>query len=159
MQTELEELRLMAQSMRDQVWNKGKETELPSGFCHGDVHLENVKFDGMSPTIFDFEACAMGPYIYDIACYWRKLILANWNKSIYEKQWEAFLHGYQAVRPLHHSELEVIPALATLRAIWVMALPAQPGVTWGTDWLNDLSYFDAHFKMIQDFARQPHRFP
>lgn len=155
-QIELEELRLIAQHMRDQVWKEGKDTELPSGFCHGDVHLENVKFDGTSPTIFDFETCAIGPYVYDVACYWRKLILANRNKSIYEKEWEAFLHGYQAVRSLQPYELEAVPALATLRAIWVMALPAQPGVTWGTDWLTDLSYFDAHFKMIQDFARRTH---
>jgi Ser/Thr protein kinase RdoA (MazF antagonist) len=150
--TELEELRLIAQHMRDQVW-RGKDTELPSGFCHGDVHLENVKFDGTSPTIFDFEACAIGPYVYDVACYWRKLILANKNKSIYEKDWEAFLHGYQAVRSLQPHELEAVPALATLRAIWVMALPAQPRVTWATDWLMDTSYFDAHFNMIQDFTR------
>ncbi|MBD3887507.1 phosphotransferase [Phormidium tenue FACHB-886] len=154
--TEFEELRRIAKHTRDQVWKGGKDTELPNGFCHGDVHLENVKFAGTSPTIFDFEACAIGPYVYDVACYWRKLILANRNKSIYEKEWEAFLHGYQAVRSLQHDELKAVPALATLRAIWVMALPAQPGVTWGTDWLTDLSYFDAHFKMIQDFARHTH---
>ncbi|MBD2101627.1 phosphotransferase [Leptolyngbya sp. FACHB-261] len=151
---ELEELRLIAQEMRDQVWQEGKETELPGGFCHGDVHLENAKFWGLSPTIFDFESCAIGPYTYDVACHWRKRILANGDESARKKEWEAFLTGYQARRPLEQNELEAVPALATLRAIWTMALPAQLGVTWGTDWLTDLSYFDAHFKMIREFAER-----
>jgi Ser/Thr protein kinase RdoA (MazF antagonist) len=154
---ELEELQLIAQQMRDQVWREEKNIELPSGFCHGDVHLRNVKFSGTSPTIFDFESCATGPYVYDIACYWRKLILASRNESIFKEEWEAFLHGYRGVRSLQINEVEAIPALATLRAIWTMALPAQPSAIWGTDWLKDLSYFDAHFKMIQDFARRAGR--
>lgn len=150
---EFKELQLIAQHMREQVWKEERENALPSGFCHGDVHLENVKFCGTSPTIFDFAACAFGPYAYDIACYWRKQILARRGELIYEKKWEAFLQGYQAFRSLQQHELEAVPVLATLRAIWVMALPAQPGATWGTDWFTDLSYFDAHFKMIKAFAK------
>ena len=25
-------------------------------------------------TLFDFEACGVGPWVYDLACYWRKRI-------------------------------------------------------------------------------------
>lgn len=150
----LKELRLIAQHMREQVWPDGSETELPSGFCHGDIHLENVKFWGTSPTIFDFAACAIGPYAYDLACYWRQQLLASRDELSAEPEWDAFIQGYQAIRSLQPQELKAIPALATLRAIWVMALPAQPGAMWGTDWCTDRSYFNAHFKMIQDFARR-----
>jgi hypothetical protein len=40
-----------------------------------------------------------------------------------------------------------------LRAIWVMALPATPGTTWGQDWLLDAEYMDAHVSMIERLAR------
>src|SRR5262245_60345803 len=46
------------------------------------------------------------------------------------------------------AELCAIPALATLRAIWTMALPASPHARWGRDWLIDPTYFDAHLAMI-----------
>ncbi|MEO1391622.1 MAG: phosphotransferase [Cyanobacteria bacterium J06634_5] len=151
--TEFKELQHIAQRMCDRIWTDGKDTKLPSGFCHGDVHLKNVKFCGTSPTIFDFEACGTGPYVYDIACYWRKRLLANEDRAICEQEWAAFLKGYQAVRSLKQKELQAIPALATLRALWTMALPALPNITWGKDWLTEPSYFDAHFKMIQDFSR------
>jgi Ser/Thr protein kinase RdoA (MazF antagonist) len=150
----LEEIRIIAQNMREKVWKIRQDSKLPIGFCHGDIHLGNVKFSGNFPTLFDFESCAIGPYAYDLACYWRKRILASQNESIRQKEWDAFLHGYQTTRSLQHSELAAIPALATLRAIWTMALPAQPGTRWGDDWLADISYFDAHFRMIQDFAER-----
>jgi hypothetical protein len=47
----------------------------------------------------------------------------------------------------------VIPALACLRAIWVMCLPALPSETWGAEWLTDPDYFAAHIAMITRLAR------
>lgn len=50
------------------------------------------------------------------------------------------------------AERRAIPALAALRAVWVMALPAAPGATWGQDWLLDPEYLDAHLAMIERLA-------
>jgi Ser/Thr protein kinase RdoA (MazF antagonist) len=111
---------------------------LPIGLCHGDLHLENVHFDGDAPTLLDFEVCGTGPLVYDLACYWRKHV----------SDWEPFLAGYTSVRPLTSEERRAIPVLATLRAIWTMALPAAPNATWGRDWL-DAEYFEAHLQMIR----------
>jgi Ser/Thr protein kinase RdoA (MazF antagonist) len=124
--------------------------ELPLGLCHGDLWLENVRFAGTSPTLFDLECCGIGPCSYDLACYWRKRIgLADAEAPLGE--WEAVLRGYEQIRTLTACERRAIPALATLRAIWVMAMPMMPGTRWGQDWL-DLDYLEAHVTMIERLA-------
>jgi Ser/Thr protein kinase RdoA (MazF antagonist) len=144
---ELVDVRDIGSEMIARIWGD-KSEGLPTGLCHGDLHLENVWFDGLAPTLFDFEVCGMGPLVYDLACYWRKRVLAD-ETSIPE--WEALLDGYNTVRALTPEELHAIPALATLRAIWTMALPASPISTWGRDWL-DSEYFAAHISMIKSLA-------
>lgn len=130
------------------IWGDKSEA-LPVGLCHGDLHLENVWFDGLAPTLFDFEACGTGPLVYDLACYWRKRVGSADETSLPE--WEALLGGYNTVRSLTPEELQAIPALATLRAIWTMALPASPISSWGRDWL-DSEYFAAHISMVRSLA-------
>jgi Ser/Thr protein kinase RdoA (MazF antagonist) len=120
------------------------------------VHLGNVRFAEASPTIFDFEGCGVGPYVYDVACYWRKHVFGAVDPVNAARAWREFLVGYGSIRPLGDHELAAVPALATLRAIWVMALPALPGARWGTAWLEDASYFEAHLEVIARFAERAH---
>jgi Ser/Thr protein kinase RdoA (MazF antagonist) len=128
--------------------------QLPVGLCHGDITLENVRFAGARPTVFDLECCGTGPRAYDLACYWRKRIgLVPAIEAPPIAEWDALLRGYEQVRRLTAAERRAIPALATLRAIWVMALPATPGSTWGQDWLLDPEYVTAHAEMIERLAR------
>lgn len=126
---------------------------LPVGLCHGDVQPENVRFDGDRPTLFDLEACGVGPCAYDLACYWRqRLGRASDGADPPHAEWRALVRGYERVRLLSPAERRAIPALAALRAVWVMALPAAPGATWGQDWLLDPEYLDAHLAMIERLA-------
>jgi homoserine kinase type II len=146
------ELAELAAEMIAIAWPNG--TSLPLGQCHGDVQPENVRFDGVRPALLDLEACGTGPCAYDLACYWRKRIgLAPVNVEPPHAEWDALLRGYEQVRALTPAERRAIPALAALRAIWVMALPAAPGTTWGQDWLLDPEYIEAHVAMIERFAR------
>jgi Ser/Thr protein kinase RdoA (MazF antagonist) len=126
---------------------------LAIGLCHGDLQPENVRFDGDRPTLFDLEVCGVGPCAYDLACYWRRRIgLAPDDADPPHAEWHALVRGYERVRPLSPAERRAIPALAALRAVWVMALPAAPGATWGQDWLLDPEYLDAHVAMIERLA-------
>jgi Ser/Thr protein kinase RdoA (MazF antagonist) len=110
-----------------------------------------VRFDGVTSTLFDFEVCGTGPLVYDLACYWRKRVGLTETSPLGE--WDALLAGYESVRALTSVERRVIPALATLRAIWTMALPASPISSWGQypEWL-DTEYFDAHIGMVRRLA-------
>lgn len=144
-------LEKLVDEMADIAWPGG--ASLPMGLCHGDVHLENVRFDDASPTLFDLECCGTGPCAYDLACYWRKRFgLASADTEPPSAEWDALLRGYEQTRMLTPSERRSIPALATLRAVWVMALPAGPGMTWGQDWLLDPEYIDSHVAMVERLA-------
>jgi homoserine kinase type II len=144
-------LEKLVDAMIEIAWPGG--ASLPAGLCHGDVQLENVRFVDGSPTLFDLECCGTGPCAYDLACYWRKRIgLAPADTDSPIAEWEALLRGYEQTRVLTPPERQAIPALATLRAVWVMALPAKPGTTWGQDWLLDPEYIDAHVSMIEHLA-------
>jgi Ser/Thr protein kinase RdoA (MazF antagonist) len=126
---------------------------LPTGFCHGDLHLANLRFDEDRPTLFDFGECGFGPLCYDLACYWRKRLLSAPPQSRWDEEWCALLDGYSSVRSLTDTEIRAIPALGALRAIWTMARPSLPGCQhWGSDWLRDPEYFRAHLKMIARLA-------
>ncbi len=146
-------LEALAAEMSARAWPPGATAPLPDGLCHGDLQLDNVRFDGDAPTLFDFEACGVGPCAYDLACYWRKHIaLTPAGEAPPRAEWDALLRGYASVRPLAPAELRAVPALATLRAIWVMALPASPRARWGRDWLIDPEYFAAHLAMLAHLA-------
>jgi hypothetical protein len=65
---------------------------------------------------------------------------------------EAFVRGYRTVRPISDAAVGAVPALATLRAVWVMSLPTEPGSRWGAAWLEDREYFAAHLELIHRYA-------
>lgn len=144
----LDEVQGIAESMRALL-----PGVLQLGLCHGDVHLgnANIEADG-AVTIFDFDELARGPLAYDLACFWRKCRLESEDEAAADRQWRAYHDGYETVRPTAADERSAVPPLATLRAIWTMAMPARYVGIWGDDWLRDPSYFTAHLGMIRRFA-------
>jgi hypothetical protein len=46
---------------------------------------------------------------------------------------------------------------SSVRAVWVMALPASPHARWGRDWLADPDYFASHLAMIARLAEAARR--
>ncbi len=120
--------------------------------CHGDLRLGNVSFSGEQPTLFDFEAMALAPPAYDLACLWRRRVIeCAMTESI--PDWDSFLRGYERARPLVDAERHLVKLLALLRAVWTMSLPAQPGAMWGADWVRDPAYWRDHIEMVRWFAR------
>jgi Ser/Thr protein kinase RdoA (MazF antagonist) len=152
--TVLDEVRDLAREMCTRVG-----VGVPRGLCHGDVHAANANIDREeNVTVFDFDELAYGPLAYDLACYWRKCILEHEQRHAAEVEWCAFLEGYETVRPITDDERRAIPALAVLRAIWTMAMPAQYVGIWGENWLSDPTYFDDHLTMIRRFAVEANAF-
>lgn len=144
----LDEVQGIAESMRALL-----PGALPLGLCHGDVHLGNANIDADGTvTIFDFDELARGPLAYDLACIWRKCRLGSEDEAVADRQWGAYHDGYETIRPTAADERSAVPPLATLRAIWTMAMPARYVGIWGDDWLRDPTYFTAHLGMIRGFA-------
>jgi Ser/Thr protein kinase RdoA (MazF antagonist) len=144
-------LRATADEMAMMLRRLDAEAIAESVLCHGDLRLENLRFEGDAPSLFDFEIWGVGSALYDLACFWRKDV-QGLDEPFATERWDALLRGYRKTRPLEPSRLRAVPAWATLRAISVMCMPALPRANWGRDWLSDREYFEAHLSLISRYC-------
>ena len=126
-EVELSQLELLANDSKEKIVAIEK-TAGTYGVIGGDVHGYNQHFTSNNQlTMFDFEFCAYGYHVYDIATF-------RWSRgSDDEALWTAFLNGYQSVRKLTNTELEAIDAFVVARHLWWM------------QFLTDLKEYQYHF--------------
>lgn len=113
------------------------------GLCHGDMAGGNAHYDGIKLFSFDFDCCAVGLRVYDLAIFKWSLKQDNKDNAI----WQRFLHSYQQHRPLTDSDLKLIDSLVAIRHIWLMGLHIDVAVAKG--WLND-HYFDQKIAFLRN---------
>jgi Ser/Thr protein kinase RdoA (MazF antagonist) len=91
--------------------------ELNYGIIAGDIHGGNQHFTSDNHLMmFDFEFCAYGYRIYDLATF-------RWSRgSNSEELWDSFLEGYKSVRKLSDSEIQAIDIFVKARQLWWMGL-------------------------------------
>lgn len=100
----------MAQSARHAV--RSVATELQDvGVCHGDLHGGNLHMHNGTVTHFDFEECAIGYRMYDLATF--KWGVCKGRKR--RDQWLAFLQGYESVRPITEQNRALIDSFVVIR--------------------------------------------
>ena len=92
------------------------------GFCHGDLQLSNVCFNGETPTFFDFDTMGYGWRAHDVSVH-----IFNTEEFVNQKfreseEYTAFIDGYNSIRPLTDAEMECIDAFGAIRAIWALAI-------------------------------------
>ncbi|ULJ59453.1 homoserine kinase [Wielerella bovis] len=80
------------------------DTHLPSGIIHADLFKDNVLLNGEQVSGFiDFYYACNGSFVYDLA-----IAINDWardaNNHIVPELRDAFMHGYQSVRPLTREE-------------------------------------------------------
>lgn len=108
------------------------------GFCHGD-HFGNVLQTDQHACVFiDFDCCGMGFRAYDLVQFWwaLRLRMTAWQETFLasdEVLWQAFLRGYEAMRPLTRQEKQALPALFTIRTLWGLGLQPQNDKHWGIE--------------------------
>jgi len=126
------------------------EESLDFGICHGDFHGGNLHLHEGKVTQFDFEECAFGFRIYDLATY-------KWDLGFNEpriKRWPVFLEGYESVRPLSESELSLIDTFVILRELTETAYGIRHVKDFGHNCIN-ASDIDAwgeelkHYRKLQ----------
>ena len=94
------------------------ERELDWGFCHGDLHGGNARVRDNRLTLFDFDCCAHGWQIYDLATY-------RWAARLRRAEgtaWPAFKESYLKARPSAAAWIEWVPLDMIVRHLWLMAL-------------------------------------
>ncbi|NEZ41709.1 phosphotransferase [Paenibacillus alvei] len=95
------------------------------GICHGDLHGNtNISYRAdHTYTHYDFDLCGYGYRAYDIA----EFRLAREERLSHDSEklsllWNAFLEGYQSIRPLRADDIRAVPLFVAARQLWLMAL-------------------------------------
>ena len=92
------------------------ETKLPRGIIHGDLFPDNVVFKGDKVVaVLDFEAAARGRYVFDLATAVNALCFVREQYDL--KRFEAFMAGYESLRPLSLAEWDAFPNELRLSAL------------------------------------------
>jgi Ser/Thr protein kinase RdoA (MazF antagonist) len=109
-------LNMIAENLTEEISRLDLDS-LNYGIIGGDFHGKNQHFTQDNHlTLFDFEFCAHGYRVYDIATF-------KWNRSSTDTEiWQSFLEGYQSVRKLSDSELKAIALFVKLRNLWWMGM-------------------------------------
>ncbi len=84
-----------------------------TGICHGDPHYENFFIDHPSGkiTMFDFDFCGHGNFLYDLGSFCRYERNNQDNK-------DAFFEGYEKVLPLNDQEKKLLPYFEVLMRVF-----------------------------------------
>lgn len=90
-------------------------------FVHGDLHLDNIIFDGSRVVVIDWASAHYGFAEEDIYAF----EMTDWGKT---NSFSAFLEGYSSVKPLRdHTKTKPLFAMAKLLAIigWIVKARAS----------------------------------
>jgi Ser/Thr protein kinase RdoA (MazF antagonist) len=104
------------------------------GIIHGDVIRSNAQvMPSGEVAVLDFDFCGIGWRAYDVATYRGEVRF--WQASPAAE--EAFLSGYEAVRPLADWERAALPLLEAARHIQALGTRAIHVNEWGRAYLSD----------------------
>jgi Ser/Thr protein kinase RdoA (MazF antagonist) len=120
------------------------------GLIHGDVIPTNVLVAPSGAlTLLDFDFCGPGWRAFDVATY----LHAVQEQRSRESSGQAFLAGYQAVRPLAEWELAAIPLFVAVRGLFRLGSWGWRIDEWGTSALPE-NAVERHVTWIDDTVRQ-----
>jgi Ser/Thr protein kinase RdoA (MazF antagonist) len=114
------------------------------GLCHGDLNNGNLHLIGDDQwALLDFEYIGYGWRVFDIATFFNNQLNQEGHSTQTRRLLDAFLDGYQSIRPLSPTELTVLPAFVALRQIWLwgISMTNRPMVGLGLfdQWMHEIS--------------------
>jgi Ser/Thr protein kinase RdoA (MazF antagonist) len=135
----------IAQNLRTAVQSVPEET-LDRGVCHGDLHGGNLHIHEGIVTHFDFEECAFGYRVYDLATF--KWGACRGDSGI--ERWAAFIKGYLSVRSLSDADLSLVNTFAVIREIAETAYGIRHVGDFGQNDImaSDVDYMCKRFKKL-----------
>ncbi|GCE29428.1 hypothetical protein KDA_49120 [Dictyobacter alpinus] len=124
------------------------------GICHGDLHWKNLLVDEQEQvTLIDWDYVSYGWRVYDLAALRRSLepviSLEDPEKQRRLSLYEAYLRGYDQMRPLSTPEYSALPYFVATRYIWICAerIALSVDSKWGANAFTE-SYFDELFRTV-----------
>ncbi len=117
---------------------------------HGDLHRGNVLEDKDQYWLVDFDDMVVGPAVQDL---WL-LIPGRDEESLAER--ESLLKGYETLRKLDHSELDLIEGLRALRVIhysaWIARRFHDPSFKRSFDHFKEQRYWEDEVNQLRDIV-------
>jgi len=111
--------------------------QLPVGAVHMDIWFDNMHLDGNEITLFDFDFCGNGWLVHDVAYFIYQLCFTNPVETDYIAKRDAFLEGYESVRPLSTEEKRMIPYAALGVIVFFLGIQCNRFDTWSNIFLNE----------------------
>lgn len=105
------------------------------GIIHTDAHWQNLRWTRTRVGIVDFEDCANGRFMLDLACFWAKLESRRNATALVD----ATLEGYDQVRSLSEDAMRDLRIMRAFRrfdyAGWILSWPRLNMRPWGPEFL------------------------
>lgn len=104
--------------------------DLPMGAIHADYFPDNVFFEGADVSgVIDFHFVCTDMFAYDLS-----IALNAWcfdaNNNFHQERMDAFLRGYQSLRPLSHEERLSMPVLLRAAALRFLLSRIEEKLAW-----------------------------
>lgn len=132
--------------IRERLTSYGKESSR-YGLIHSDLHLSNIMYHNGRLQLIDFDDCGFGWFLYECGC-----SLLEYNEHLEELR-DAWLRGYQAIRPLTAADLKETDTFILLRRIVRIAW-MQSHINTDTAASIDMEkYIDVTVKMAKNFIK------
>lgn len=93
------------------------------GLVHGDLRPEKLVVEAGGITVIDFGTCGFSWFMLDLAA--ALSTVAGWSGA--EQQAQAWVGGYQQIRPLTRGDAGVACALVVLRQLQLLGRSGRPG--------------------------------
>ncbi|WP_066224587.1 phosphotransferase [Formosa haliotis] len=114
------------------TFNAINEETLRKGVVHLDIWYDNMSVKNTNDiTLFDFDFCGNGWFIFDIGYFCKQLFHIEMDKSNYELKRNKFLEGYNSVLTLRQVELDLLPKAGLAVYIFYLGIQCER-----FDWSN-----------------------
>jgi len=114
----------MLRDFRSQAARALAALDLDTGLIHADFVRENVMIDGPALHLIDFDDGGYGYRLFDVAT----ALLKNRAEPTYPALKQALLEGYQSVRPLDMTHLDLFLALRAVTYVgWIVPRMEEDG--------------------------------
>jgi len=116
------------------------------GICTGDINARNFHItDDNQITLFDFDQCGYGYRAFELG----KFASAIHHHPSRRDLLDAFIDGYQQVRPLSDAERRAIPYFEMAAIIWVFGIAVKNAERIGYKLLEKV-YWDRKLKILRE---------
>lgn len=111
---------------------------LPRGAIHFDLWFDNMNVaEDNSVTVFDFDFCGNGWLCHDVAYYQLQLHNVERDPETCRAKLNAFLQGYESIRPLSEDERHILPALGLTSYFFYLGVQCRRFDNWSNGFLSE----------------------